>query len=75
MQNTHVYSFPFDFAKSRKMLFKPKLKHLNAYPVIPIDAKTQNKTQAEIEINKSSCRYLFTSELIVRLFQLIQVVP
>jgi len=41
MQNTHVYSFPFDFAKSRKMLFKPKLKHLNAYPVIPIDAKTQ----------------------------------
>ena len=57
------------------MLFKPKLKHLNVYPVIAIDAKTQNKTQVKIGINKSGCRYLFTSELIIRLFQLIQVVP
>ena len=55
------------------MLFKPKLKHLNVYPVIAIDAKTQ-KTQVEIDINKSGFRYLFTSELILRLFQLIQVV-
>ena len=57
------------------MLFKQKLKRLSVYPVIAIDAKTQNKTKVEIDINKSGCRYLFTSELILRLFQLIQAVP
>ena len=56
------------------MPFKPELKHLSVYPVIAIDAKTQ-KTQVEIDINKSDYRYLSTSELILRLFQLIQVVP